>query len=451
MTSQTLIIGGGISGLSYAWFLKQHHPTMKLTVLERENHPGGLARSACEQGCVVDRGPSSFLAKEYGVMRLVNALNLSHELVSASPSARNRYLAWRHGLETVPTSPWAMVKTPLLSLKDKLRLLLEPLIPASKQDDETVHAFASRRLGEGFAQVFMTAMLRGITAGDSRRTSVHALFPRMVEVEHRFQSLFLGLLAQQVRNRVRSRTSPHGMFSFARGGMGRLTEALWDRLGDTVETGVVVQRIETSPKPGSWRVVLDSGRVLEAERVAIATPVHVASKLLRCVAPESSELLEVIQHVGIRVLAMAFDSQDVPASLDGFGFLCGPHSEERILGCLWSSSIFPSQAPAGQVLLRVMGGGIHDPRFLNLSEEDAQREALAMLERRLGIEVQPRHVWDWSYPQVMPQYGLGHRARIQLVERMLPRGLILLGNAYTGPGVNDCIERSRRAAHRECE
>jgi oxygen-dependent protoporphyrinogen oxidase len=489
---RVVVVGGGISGLTAAFQVLQQRKDVEVTVLEREGRVGGTATSDAVDGFLVDRGPNGFLTNVPDAYNLSLELGLQGELLPASEAAGKRFLYFSGALVPVPTGAGALLRSPLLSSRGKARMVLEPFLPAADpRREESVHGFAARRLGREFADVMVAPMVAGVSAGDARQSSLQALFPRMHRLEAEHGGLVRGMLAQQrARRAAKARGEAEGrvaggpsgpggrLTSFRHGGAGRLTQALAEALGGRVHVGVGVERIElgsgqgariaarsrtdpremrgagrrfrvvTSARPGAGGGELPA--TLDADAVIVATPAYVAAELLRDVAPEAVAPLAAIPYAGIRVVALGFDRSAVARPLDGFGFLVPPGQGLRILGSLWTSTLFPPQAPEGTVLLRSLAGGMGDPGFLDLDEDAAIDVVRADLRTSLGVTAAPTmaHVVGWR--RGIPQYTLGHLARVEAAADAVGAvpGLALTGNAYRGIGLNDCV-RDARAVGRE--
>lgn len=470
---RVVVVGGGISGLTAAFQLLRERSDAEVMVLEREDRAGGTATSDAVDGFLVDRGPNGFLTNVPDAYNLSLELGLQDELLPASEAAGKRFLFFGGRLVPVPTGAGALLRSPLLSPRGKARMALEPFLPAAgAQREESVHGFAARRLGREFADVMVAPMVAGVSAGDARQSSLQALFPRMHRLEAEHGGLVRGMLAQQrARKAAKARGEPAGrvaggpsgpggrLTSFRRGGAGRLTRALADALRGSVHLGVNVESLERGAER-RLRVVTSAGsggaapggvpRIVEADAVIVATPAYVAAELLRGVAPDAVGPLEAVPYAGIRVVALGFPRAAVPRSLDGFGFLVPPGQGLRILGSLWTSTLFPPQAPEGMVLLRSLAGGMGDPGFLDLDEDEAIDAVRGDLRTSLGVAAEPAmaHVVGWR--RGIPQYTLGHLERVEAATEAAASvpGLALTGNAYRGIGLNDCV-RDARAVGRE--
>jgi protoporphyrinogen/coproporphyrinogen III oxidase len=435
------VVGGGIAGLASAYFVHRELPETRITVFEKEEEVGGVARSAIVEGFTVDYGPNGFLANVADTLELAKAVGLESELRPAAAEAKHRFLYKGGRLRALPASPGGLLRSDLLGPAAKLRAALEPFAPRRQGEGESVYAFAARRLGPRVAETFVAPMVIGIAAGDARQLELASLFPRVREMEDEHGSLLRALLA----GRKGAKGRPAGrLTSFRRSGMAALSRALHAALGGRVRTGEAVVGLERSAT--GYVLSLASGEKMTADAVVLATPAYLAARLLDTVLPQAARDLEAIPYAGVRVLGLGFSRDDVPHPLDGFGFLVPRGEDVRILGCLWTSSIFPEQAPEGKALLRVIAGGVFDPDLVALSDEEALRLALADLKRSMGITAPPEVVHQVAWERGIPQYLVGHRERVARVMKATSAqaGLFLAGNAYYGVGLNDCVRDARR-------
>jgi oxygen-dependent protoporphyrinogen oxidase len=447
--ADVLVVGGGISGLALGFRLVEAGISVVLT--ERDEQVGGTARTTTRGEWCCDWGPNGFLTNVPDTVELATACGLGDELVPASAAAKRRYL-WRGGrLVPLPTSPASFAASSLLGIGAKLRVLAEPFArPRDPDVDETIYEFATRRLGREFAENFLRPMVVGITAGDAREVSLDAMFPRMRAMEEEHGSLFRALRAKRREAKARGEQSdgPAGpgarLTTFRSGGVGRLCTVLRDRLGHSVRAGFAVDRIERLD--GAWRA-WSGNRSADGRAIVLAVPAHAAAALVEGHDETLASQLRSIPYSSVRVLGLGYRAGDVPRDLDGFGFLVPPGEPLRMLGCLWTSSIFPHQAPDGHVLLRMVMGGVFDPEFVALSDP----EALAIIRRELtttlGIEAEPVFVQQVRWPRAIPQYLRGHLAKVADIEaRCDGLGIHVIGNAYRGVSLNDCAREATTLA-----
>ena len=438
------IVGGGVSGLTTAYLLKQKRPELELKVFEKDDAAGGKVRSSHQDGYTVDWGPNGFLTSVPETVELAKSLGLESELQPASDVAKYRFLYKNGGLRPLPLSPPAFLKSELLSPLGKARAALEPFLGKAVTQEETVYGFLARHFGKEAANAFAGPFVLGITAGDAKALSLDALFPRLRALEAEHGSLVRGLINAQ-REAKRAGRGGGRLTSF-RGGIGRLVGALRENLGEAVRTSLGVRGLR--PQETGYVLELSSGETSYADAVVLATPAFESAALLSPFLPEAAAALREIPYTDVRVFGLGYDRVDVPNLLDGFGFLVPRGESVRALGVLYSSSIFPGRAPEGKVLLRVIAGGSVDPEFAGLSDDEALEAVRRDLELTLGITAPPEMPLHVPWPKGIPQYLLGHGARVETAMKATAAcpSLFLTGNAYYGVGVNDTVRDAHRVA-----
>ena len=452
------VVGAGLAGLATAHFALQADPDLDVQVLEAADAPGGKARSSARVGYLFDWGPNGFLTNVPETLDLALSLGLRSQLRPAADAATRRYLYRDGGLRPLPATAGAFLRSELLSWPGRLRVLSELFFGGRVRREESVHGFVARHFGGEAARVFAGALVAGVAAGDPRDLSLDALFPRLRLLEASHGSLLRGLAAARHGERAAGgRDEPRdGRLTTLEGGVQALVDALAARLGARLRTGVRVVGVEDHGRPGDGPMALrlQAGgdvETLEADAVALAVPAFVAAELVAPTAPEASAALAAIRYADVAVAALGFDRIDVPTVLDGFGLLVPRGEGVRALGILWTSAVFPDQAPPGKVALRVIGGGTLDPGFAALDDDALLGAVRRDLERTMGIVAEPEatHVVRW--PRGIPQFTLGHADRVAVARRELaarwPRSA-LVGNFLTGVGINDVVRESRAAATR---
>lgn len=453
MGQRVIIVGAGISGLTVAWEILREAASTEVTVLEAADVVGGTARSERAGGFTFDMGPNGFLTNARDAWDLAHEVGLGGELRTAAPAAKRRYLVRRGRLAPLPSGPVSLVGTPLLTLRGKVSLLRELTTPPhTPGEEESVWSFVARRTSPEVANLLATPVVLGVTAGDAQATSLDALFPRFRELEQAHGGLVRGMLASARGNRALPPAgdipapSSRALTSFGAGGAGRLCAALGERLRAHIRTGWQVASAQF--EAGGWRLTSTKGETMEADRLVVATPAYAAASMLRGASVALAAALESIPYAGIRVVALAYPDAQVAHAMDGFGFLSSPAEQRSVLGAIWTSSVFPEQAAPDHRLIRVLVGGVHRPDLVSVPEADTVRIVRDELQALMGVTGEPRLVRVFDWPRGIPQYTLGHGARVLAIEtatRQLP-GLWLTGNGYRGVGVNDCVRDGRRVA-----
>jgi oxygen-dependent protoporphyrinogen oxidase len=440
------VVGGGIAGLAAARRLEVLASDAEVLLVERDAMPGGKLRTEHVDGFVIEAAPDSFLSRKERGVGLCEELGLRDELVGRRPEHHRTFVRVGDELHPlpegltgmIPTSLDAIEASQLLSPEGKARFAAEVDMSARRgHDDESIGAFVSRRFGREAYEALVEPLMTGIYGGDGDQLSLQATFPqlRVLELEH--GSLLRGLSAP-----APTELPP---FVSLRDGMGTLV----DTLRDTFErTELVTSReaVRVLAGDAGYRVVLAGGETHAADGVVVATPAYVTADLLVDLDPELAAQHRAIPYASSVVVTLAFSRADV-VPLDGYGYLV-PRAEGRdVLACTWSSQKWEGRSPDDCVLLRVYAG-----RFggRDLTEDaDADLVALAREELAfLGVTAEPilQRVQRW--PWGMPQYVLGHPARLARIEDGLAAhpGLALAGAAYRGVGIPDCIQSGELAA-----
>jgi oxygen-dependent protoporphyrinogen oxidase len=460
------IIGAGVSGLTVAYRLKtmleQSDIEHDLTVYEKSNRTGGSMGSDHVEGFLTEWGPNGFLNNEPATFELIHDLGIRDRLVVSSDAARKRYLYINRQLHQIPLAPPGFLKTPILPLTAKLRFALEPLIPKRNDgDDESVADFVTRRFGRMAVERMFDPLMSGIYAGNVNTLSIHSTLKVFSELEREHGSVVRGMIAR-VRQRRKAESAPDAppkvdellttskspmtgkLLSFENG-MIELVEALTARIAPCLRMSVSIRSIQRID--GGYRIC---GRDASGEFqhkhdiVVLATPPTGAAMLLRPFDSALGQALSEIQSSTIAVLALGFRDDDITNPLDGFGYLIPRKQAVRSLGVLWSSSIFPNRAPQGHKLLQIMIGGAHDMAAVVADDELLIRTALSDADPVLGFRGEPVMARVFRHGNGIPQYSLGHRARLEVIQKRLETlpGLYLAGNGYHGISSNDCIRHA---------
>ncbi|MDO9694667.1 MAG: protoporphyrinogen oxidase [Candidatus Latescibacteria bacterium] len=460
---RAVVIGGGVSGLATALRLldgaTQRGLDLRVDVLEAAPDFGGNLRTLAHDGWRLEWGPNGFLDNEPATLRLVERLGLSGELVRSSDAARRRFLVVGGRLREIPASPPAFLRTDLFTPRAKLRVLGELLVPRRRDlgraaedpaTDESVWEFGRRRLGRDFAELMLDPMVKGIFGGDARRLSLAAAFPRMVELERDHGSLFRALAAISRKRRKAADAGPSGTLHSFREGMAALPAALARSLGADPRATLVTSRgVASLRRDGDgWRVGADDGGSIACDAVVHAAPAHAAAAHLRGLDPALAGQLDGIPYVPMAVIALGYARDDVAHDLDGFGMLIPTCEHSRLLGALWTSSIFPGRAPQGRVLLHCMAGGPLDPRVLDDGDGALRDRAVAELRGLLGLRGEPVMVQVFRHARAIAQYEPGHLALLRRIDARLADlpGLHLSGSSYRGVSVNACLKESESMA-----
>ena len=443
------VVGAGVSGLATAFELQRRG--VMVEVLESESRHGGVIGTMHRGGALYETGPNSVLDSTPVVAEVLDALGIRGQRVEASAVAATRYIVRDGQLVPLPTSPGAFFMSPAFSPGAKFRLWREPFIPPAPADvEESIAAFALRRLGAEILDYAIDPFVAGVYAGDPERLSLAAAFPRIHALEQKYGSIIRGQIsaARERRQNAPKAAAAGGSFSF-RSGMQTLTDALARAVG-RVTHGANVERMGRSDD-GRW--ILTGTRhgnplVRRAKSVVLAVPADVAATLVRALAPAAAQELAAIPYPPLAIVAVAYRRADVAHSLAGFGFLVPKREQRKILGSLFSSSMFEGRAPADTALITSFVGGMRQPEMA--ARPDAELAAIVHgeLQALVGAGSDPLWTATTRWRRAIPQYNLGHREKLRAIddaERALP-GLGFCANYRGGVSVGDRLQAARAMA-----
>lgn len=446
-----VIIGGGVSGLALAHGLSSRGAGV--TLLESAPRFGGYIQSRDLDGFITEAGPNSFVDREPTLRALAARLGIEGRIRTADPAAKRRYVYTRGKLREVPLSPPALLKSDVVPLGAKLRMMGELFTRRAPEGEESLADFGRRHVGRTATAVLVDAMQTGIFAGDVEALSVGAVFPKAVELERKHRSLVLGMMRARAEAREappldEDAPKPSGQVASFDGGMQVLVDALARALGPAARTGARVVGLRR--EGNGWRLAVEEHgqrAELAAEKVVLAVPAYVAAELLRPLDEQLAARVEGITYAPIAVVHLGFAPGSAPPQ-DGFGFLVPTMERRRVLGVIHASATFPWRAEDGRVLYTCMVGGAKRPDLVEL--DDAALVTLAREELRelAGVTAEPSFTEVVHWKRGIPQYNVGHLARLAAIDEGVARlpGLYLTGNAYQGVGLTDCIRNAEALA-----
>ena len=448
-----VIIGGGISGLSAAYYLSRGGAAS--TILESRPRLGGVIQTEHVDGCTIEAGPDSFLSAKPAAVELAGELGLADQVISSNDHLRKTYVR-RHGrliplpdglMMMVPTKILPLVTTGLVSWGTKLRMGLELLrAPKPRQEDESVAEFIEEHYGTEAVDYLAEPLLSGIYGGSPTDLSVRSVLPRFVQLANQYGSLTRGVLAE--RAKATRNGPPAPLFRTFKGGLGQLVEAVAAAIRGHAD--VRQTRAETIERTAAGFRIRAGGDWIESASLVVGCEAHSASQLLAAVDARLAGLLGQVPYSSSITLALGFDAADFPAPPDGFGFLVPKKERGRLAACTWVGTKFSHRVPAGKIVARCFIGGAEAAAALGESDETVAADATRELQEIAGISARPRFTRLFRWPRSMAQPTVGHLGRVAEIEARVAAipGLHLAGNAYQGIGIPDCIRLGRQAAGR---
>lgn len=459
-----VIVGGGISGLSAAWYLQQSDEDVRYTVLESSERWGGKVLSEQVDGItdepfVVEAGPDSFLTQKPWALQLARDLGLGDRLLGTNDRMRNVYVL-HHGkpvklpdgvMLIVPTRFLPFALSPLISPLGKLRMALDLVIPSKRDDgDETLAEFVRRRLGSEALDKIAEPLMSGIYNAEADRQSITATFPRFRQLEREHGSLIRGMLKSRRHAAAPTTDAPKtSAFMSLQGGTQELIDALVQHLDGDLRLRTRVAGIERTGQ--QYRVTTESGETRDADALVLTAPAYISADLIRPLAPAAAKKLAAIRYVSTGTISLAYPVSAIRRPLHGFGLVV-PTSEQRPINAITISSIkFDYRAPEGYALLRVFFGGSRSPETMTYDDDQLLAVARQELSAILGIETAPLFHRIFRWHRANPQYDVDHLSLIEAIENNLPDGMYVTGSAFRGVGMPDCVHQAQQTVDKLLE
>ena len=450
--TDVIIVGGGISGLSLLHYLRTTKPHLSVRLFEAASRLGGTIGTDKIDGFSFDWGPNGFLDREPLTLQLCAELGLSDQIERANETVNNRFILKGGRLRSVPMSPPKFLMADIISWPGKLRIAMEPFAkPRANGLDESVYDFAYRRIGREAADYLVQPMVSGVYGGVAQKMSLKSCFPIMREMEDEYGSLLKAMISKARAAKAKGKkgggpSGPGGWLTSFRGGLNRIIE----RFNELYSAHVVLgkQGIEISKDSGEYVVRFADGTTERARSIVVAAPSYEAANMLTGISARLSDALGSIRYAPISVICAGYRKEQVKESVDGFGFLVPQKEGSKILGSIWTSAIFAERAPEGMVQFRTMVGGDGYHESISLSDDELKIMAHRELGSIMRIEGEPAisKLYRWTYG--IPQYHIGHSALLETIKSELQNAgnLFVVGNAYHGIGLNDCVKQSYHVA-----
>src|SRR5215472_4228526 len=459
---QTVVIGGGITGLACAYRLQQLR--VPVLLLEASDRVGGVIAATRRNGFLFESGPQCPRFPR-ALRRLVRDVDLEPEFVRAQARSR-RYILRGGQLYPAPLSPWALLATRLVSFRDKARFVAEPFSHAHPPNsEESLAGFIRRKFGSDTLDYLVDPFASAVFFSDPEEIGMEDALPLLARWEREHGSVFRGALSSRKNGKRPSRQDsmtpsanhstsvrlsealpPFGSF---KNGLGTLAARLAEKLGSSLRLRRTVETVRPPIDSASpWQIRLESGEEISAESAIIATPAYAAASISQFASPHLSELLHEIPYSPLAVVCSAYDRAQVRHSLKGFGIAVPRREGLHLISSTWNSSIFPGRAPGGKVLITHFARPFPNEALLQKPAEEIAAIVETEIAPILGISGSPVEREVWIHRKALPHFRIGHAARVAQIReaaRALSR-FHFVGNYFAGRSIGDCIESGFAAA-----
>ena len=426
--SSTIVIGGGISGLTAAYLAQRRGE--QVTLVEPEV-PAGLVRTKRVDGFTLELGAAT-LVENTDFLDLLGGLGLADK-IKCPAIANYRQYVWFGGTPIeVPKAPFKLLfKSPLIAPRDRFRILRALFWGRTDcSAEQNVRDFFTKLIGSSATDNILDPILSGIYGGNLQRLCPKSVFPDLA------QEVGLGKsILSYMRARRKKSGGPKKIFMLE-GGNDLLVEKL-----RAAGFSILKDRAKSISSEGSGKftVGLETGHSLSGSKVFLATSAAASAQIIQNLNPQFARVLEQVSTVPLIVLHFEIPTSQALLE-EGFGILFPSTARAKILGVMFNSSIFPHMAPVGRKLITVCMGGAMNLEILALSDERVLADCLTELRLKLNIN-QPKLLSLHRWASAIPQYNMGHTAVLQgmqLLEKQHP-GLHFIGADRSGVGVGDRV------------
>lgn len=464
-----VVIGGGVSGLATAYYLEQQakssHVHLQCTVIESADMLGGKIATERSHGFITEGGPESFVTRKRQAWELCQELGLADRLVGTTERGKN-YILHNGRPQVVPMGPVDAIRTPLLSVKGKLRVLREPFIaPRTTPADETLGDFLRRRVGAEMVDNVVAPAMGSVYLSNVNQMSTQVVFGQFADMEREHGGLVKGMLAlMKQRKAERQLAEENGQpvnkaklpaFMTLQGGLMELIETLADKIeGDILLGNAVTAVTHTSVQLEPYQLSLADGQIVGADRIVLAIPTFAMADLLEKFDTAVAQNLRAVRYNPVTIVSIAFNKSDIQTPFDGFGVVVPAREKSKLLAIEAVSNKFSHRSPADQTVLRVFVGGYRHEELSRLPDDEILSLVQTELADIFDIQAAPTFHRISRWQPANPQYGVGHLEMVTKVETQLQThlpGLHLTGSGMRGMGIPDCVRQARQTAEQIVE
>lgn len=429
------VVGAGITGLTAAWTLRQ--TGRKVDLFEQHGYAGGSIKSIRIKDWLLEYGPNTLLLKDQKVADFLRDLGLWEDRIIANPESSKRFIVKNGQLVKLPSSFFEAISTSLFSPLGKLSVLKEPFIPKADSRDETVAEFVERRIGREMLDYALNPFIAGIYANRPEKLSLRHTFPQMYTLEQEYGSLIWGAFAGRKKRKIQGRIDRE-LISF-KNGLHQVVDTITDQLDEIYFNHQIkkVQKLDDG-----WYLKSKFGDKGPYQKVILNVPLYKWNKDLLPIHPKELEEITKVDYPPLSVFHLGFKKDQVRHPLDGFGFLVPEKENRKILGALFSSTLFPGRASADSHLLTVFVGGGRDPELAQKESQSLLQIVLDELKDLIGVSAEPTFKEHVFWPSSIPGYHVGYDQVLDIFDSIEKRnqGLHLAGNFRNGVSVPDCIK-----------
>ena len=442
-----VVVGAGLTGLVTAYYLNK--AGKKVVVVEKDSRCGGVINTQTEDGFTFESGPNSGVLSTIEAVELFDDLKETCTIEIANKEAKKRLIWKGDSWQALPSGPLSAITTPLFKLKDKFGILGEPFRAKGTNPDESVAELVKRRLGQSFLNYAVDPFISGIYAGNPQKIITRYALPKLYNLEQDYGSFIGGSIKKKKEPSGKSKRVTRDVFS-AENGLNNIIEALVKSIGNE-QILLNCSDISINPIDGKFNSNFNQNGaecIITSDKIITTAGAHALPELLPFIHTDEINEISNLEYAKVVQVILGFKNWD-GISLDAFGGLVPTIENRKVLGVLYSSTLFKNRAPENGALLSIFMGGTQRPEMINLSDDEIIAIVKSEMVEMMGLkEFKPDLQKIFRYHHAIPQYEIssGRRLkRISEIEKKYSR-LILAGNIRDGIGMADRIKQGRTIA-----
>lgn len=477
------IVGGGLTGLSAAYYLGRAKPDWHIHVYEQAPRCGGKIQTQRVGEFIVELGPDSYLGRKIEMTDLIMDLGIGDTLVSNETG--QAYVYDRGTIHPipggsimgVPTEMMPFVKATLISVAGKLRAGLDYFkkpYPLDVNGDVSIGHFFTYHLGQEMMDKLIEPLLAGIYGGDIYKISLLSTFPHFIQVEQKYGNMVKGMMAAKKSHKKagvnqgaqgmanegdmpragkdavkdkeferKGTAAQSGMFRQLTGGLESVIDAIVAQMPSNVaiHTNALVSHINYSDE--QYELIVQ-GRVEKTDKLIITTPP--ATYVDWFCHDAVFDNLRNMEQSSCAIAIMCFDKATFDGELQGSGLLITRKTDTPLTACTILNQKWPQTTPSDKIVLRVFIGKPGNDVVERYSDEELSQLAVTEIQRIMKFSANPEWVKINRLIHCMPQYNVGHRSAIKKVRDHVKENypnLYLIGTPFDGIGIPDGVKQAK--------
>ncbi|MCJ8012382.1 protoporphyrinogen oxidase [Paenibacillus sp. KQZ6P-2] len=457
---KVVVIGGGITGLSTAYYLQKDAQgsgtDIHITIVEASEQLGGKIRTVHDGEFTMETGADSIVTRKTNAMDLIEELGLKDKVVYNATGISYIYSDGKlkqipkDAVFGIPTSIESLATTELVSAEGKVEALKDLYTPNERfTKDDSVGDFLEAFFGKEFVDKQIAPVLSGVYSGKLSDLTIASTLPYLIDYKNEYGSIIKGFS----ENKAKFQSGSGKKFLSFENGVSELIDGLENALtaaGAVILKGTAAEALKPLDH-GRYEVSLMDGRSLDADAVVISTLSASAQKLLG--NSDLDEEFNQFENSSLISVYMAFDVPDRELPADGTGFITSDSNDVKCNACTWTSRKWEHTSTEGRLLVRLFykSTNPHYEELVKLSDEELLQVGMDDIKTSLGITSQPLTYDVTKWHEVMPNYHITHHQIVKTlevkIEELYPH-VLLAGCSYYGVGIPDCIANGMATAEK---